>query len=1225
MERISISSGKTAIEPCSEQPNENPRMVNQPLPQPAQKKRFWQRSPKVKMEVTRLLAQGDSTAYAISLGLVTPSSAMSTIHDHHQTCPSANQDDCRRLKEAVMTIIINVLRTMATVRDSAKPKLVQPYHVYATMAGIASYVAARNFLRDFLAHSLVIQATQETFTTYVNFGMAILVTPKHHTMDLLDALERAVETSTAYTEPLSSNAAKKIARGLYYSLLTSRKTSSSQRRQLHLLPLPVTVSAKRLVELAKRLAMDTCLQNTAAQINTAAGLLSNNFFPTTLYVGLKAWAFLKDKAWWEAPAIHLMGYQRAGQMLCWKRGEMPPIVRTGRLQAAAPASSAYKPLTSLDIPPVTLANIAQVDAAVFKPYLDKIGKFYESAGILEDDSPGPEKPLSATIMSSGPCLTNIPTVYFNSDFHLENPRIFDVVTERSELVPAHATGGAPRTAQATNAILQENISWYVDTVEMHRIASISLASASFSTTLGSLHDMHLEVTDSVGRIKALRDKLHVLDGEIAIHGDLFQKRQRLRNLHLLQDCILQLKHIVDGLAACESLVDNGDLDKAVDSITSLEKLISGEPSSSGTPCIMEGQTIQLGDLSSAAALQGVYEDLATLRVRIGKAYEARCLGLLLGDLRRHVEAVSKQEVLIRWTGAFVLPRGGYTQEVPALPSYLSSTGGLSSELHKILTGLHRAKQPMIVSTYREAVLKEIRNIIQRPLPSANDKDLSHPQKSSILARNLRALEPGNAGAMFAKIYVGITETLRRVSTQVKLLLEVTSLIHHDSSIAARQTQELHKAIDLPSLLSEAVDVAQCRILKLLEVRSDQSTHLSRTWFLRYFSLNLGFVSECESISGRSGTAFKTVVNKHIKQCIQHYGETEIQTLTQGMESDQWEATDFTENDTAELNRILSSCSTTDPPPEWSDGLKVWIPCGSNGDPPEGQSRSSSSKSRTKTKACIGEQEYVLPSSAILCMNGLSSFLQLVSGMPSIAPDISALLVSYLRHFLACCTRLVLDAGARESAAKLKNITSKHLALASQALGFIAILTSYVRELFRRKTGLRVVEFDELEGLYLEHQNRIHDKLVDIMSRLLASRVRALEGIDWENDGQKEAHPYMAELVKDTTSLHRILTKIMPKEQVVSMVMVPVFLTYKAQLGQAFQEIIGRPSMTEVGLDSLLLDVQYFESNLGRIGGFDDAGGYLTTIVKAAQHVKMAVLDAPSAAAVETEREENEES
>lgn len=212
-------------------------------------------------------------------------------------------------------------------------------------------------------------------------------------------------------------------------------------------------------------------------------------------------------------------------------------------------------------PPVTLTNIAQVDAAEFKPYLGQIGTFYKplprversgnegtdnlhkrsretdnSAGIL-DANLGPEKPLPATRKSSVPPLANIPAVYFNSHFHLENPRIFDAVTERSELVlpqqgtlaeekvPANASGGAPRKALATNAILQEKISSYVDIVEMHLIAFISLASTSFSAALGSLQDIHIEVTNSVGRIKALRDKLHDLDQEIAVHGDIVQKRQ----------------------------------------------------------------------------------------------------------------------------------------------------------------------------------------------------------------------------------------------------------------------------------------------------------------------------------------------------------------------------------------------------------------------------------------------------------------------------------------------------------------------------------------------------------------------------------------------------------------------------------------------------------------------------------------------------------------------------
>ncbi|KAK7414109.1 hypothetical protein QQX98_007052 [Neonectria punicea] len=800
--------------------------------------------------------------------------------------------------------------------------------------------------------------------------------------------------------------------------------------------------------------------------------------------------------------------------------------------AAAQASGAHKHLTARDIPPVTLTNIAHVDTAEFKPYLVQLGAFYERLRRLEAS----EEEAAATLpkTSGPPPLTTIPAVYFDANFHLENPRTFDVVTERSEVVrrldetkvPANASARAPRKALATNAILQEKLSWYIDTAEMHLIASISAAATSFFAALGSLRELHAEAASSVERIKALRRELDVLDQETAINGlHIVQKRQRWGNLQRLQDAILQLKHIVDSVAACESLVDNGDVDEASEGIASLEKLISGEPGFSKTPCRADGQNVQLRDLRGAAALQGVHDDLATLRFRIGKAYETRCLSLLVGDLRRHSEAVSTQEVLVRWTGAFVRPRGAYTQEHPVLPSYLSLTGGLRSELLETLTGLHRAKHLTIAAAaYREAALKEIRNLVRRSLPSADDEDsesmvssstmiggtrLSQQQKSSILARNLRALEPGDAEAMLIEIYVSVTETLRRLTTQVKLLLDVASSLDYDSSIVARQTQELHKAIDLPRLLGEAVDIAQDRIVKLLRVRSEQSTRLSRAWFLRYFSLNLGFV---------------------------------------------------------------------------------------------------------------GEQVFVLPSSAILCTNGLSHFLQLISGMPSMAADISTSLVSYLRHFNACCTRLVLDAGARQSAG-LKNITSKHLALASQALAFIATLTGHVGEFVRRHAGrgattLRVVEFDEVKHICQEQQSRMYDKMVEIMSRLAGSHVKALKGIDWDQ-GQKDAHAYMATLAKDTTSLHGTLTKTMPKETV-CMVMVAVFLSYKVQFGQAFQEI---GPMTELGRDSMLLDVEFFKSNLGTIEGFGDAGEYLTALVKA-KDVEIAALDAPAAAA-DTERTDTE--
>ena len=172
-------------------------------------------------------------------------------------------------------------------------------------------------------------------------------------------------------------------------------------------------------------------------------------------------------------------------------------------------------------------------------------------------------------------MATIPNVYFDDDFHLENPRTFDVVSERSEVVrpvpgsvddkaPSNGSVAAPRKALATNAILQEKLSWYMDTIEMHLINSISTASTTFFTALGSLRELHSEAAESVDRIRTLRQELEALDVEIAQSGlDIVQKQRRRENLQQLNDAVVQLRHIVEGVAACELLVDKGEVEQGL--------------------------------------------------------------------------------------------------------------------------------------------------------------------------------------------------------------------------------------------------------------------------------------------------------------------------------------------------------------------------------------------------------------------------------------------------------------------------------------------------------------------------------------------------------------------------------------------------------------------------------------------------------------------------------------
>ncbi|KAI2615869.1 Vps54-domain-containing protein [Hypoxylon sp. NC1633] len=986
----------------------------------------------------------------------------------------------------------------------------------------------------------------------------------------------------------------------------------------------------------------------------------------------------------------------------------PPIVRTGLLpHTSAPVSSAHKPPTARDIPPVTLTNIARVDPAEFKPYLVQVGALYEQlrrvkesddddsdhvfgratadefAGFVDDghlkpgSRPSSSRKVSASSVrsvsptespslrpmrrrsSSGfsrkaaaqgpPPLSTIPNVYFDDDFHLENPRTFDVVSERSEVVrpppgsaeekiAANGSASAPRKTLATNAILQEKLSWYMDTIEMHLISSISTASTTFFTALGSLKELHSEAAESVDRIKTLRQELEALDREIATSGlDIVQKQRRRENLQQLNDAVKQLKEIAESVAACEALVDSGELDKALDSIDSLEKLIAGERSVRSSKD--GGQRPQLRDLRDAVALQGVNGDISTLRFRIGKAFESKFIDILLGDLRRHVDTVSTQDVLLRWSSSAMRSRGTHSREPSVYPAYLAATDGLRSQLMPTLDGLHRSKHVTIaIASYREVVLREIRMLVKRPLPTSNDDDnesvisastmnskrLTQQEKSSILARNLRALDEQDAEALFVKMYTSVTETLRRLSTQVKVLFDVASSIGEQPSFesglksppplkspplnsANRNLQEdIHLTMDMANLLGQAVDVSQEKIVKILRVRSNQSSHLPLVWFLRYFTLNLYYANECEAISGRSGTSLKNIVNSQIKDFIQLHGDAEKQKLAQGMESDQWNAKDFTDENTMLLNRILDS-STKDSA-AWLEGSKIWIPFSETDGKEDSGGRpraESNGASKEKTRSAIIDGEpFSLPNSAILCLEGMSHFLHLISGIPSMASDVSSSLIAYLQLFNSRCTQLILGAGATRSAG-LKNINSRHLALASQALSFISTLIPHVREFVRRHAGsgasvnnnnvaALMGEFDKVKRLFQEHQNSIYDKLVEIMSGRAATHARSMKTLDWDQKTEAAVNLYVESLVKDTVMLHRALAKHVP-DGTVRFIMTSVFGSYKSQLGESLQSLEAK---SEAAIKRMGSDIEYLASRLSKIDGFGDTGDHLLSIVKA---------------------------
>ena len=132
-------------------------------------------------------------------------------------------------------------------------------------------------------------------------------------------------------------------------------------------------------------------------------------------------------------------------------------------------------------------------------------------------------------------------------------------------------------------------------------------------------------------------------------------------------------------------------------------------------------------------------------------------------------------------------------------------------------------------------------------------------------------------------------------------------------------------------------------------------------------------------------------------------------------------------------------------------------------------------------------------------------------------------------------QVILGAGAMQSAG-LKNITAKHLALASQSIGVMVVLVPKLKECMESyvssKQANLLSEFDRIVNDYTNHQNEIHTKLVAIMNERFTAHVKAMQSIQWDEEEKegvvgKHANVYMETLVTETIRLHKVLSKYLP--------------------------------------------------------------------------------------------------
>lgn len=931
----------------------------------------------------------------------------------------------------------------------------------------------------------------------------------------------------------------------------------------------------------------------------------------------------------------------------------PKSVNSRRTTAfTSSAAVPFRAPTTKDIPPVVLTKVPKLQREEFNRYIADITQDYDtfygtkfsggdhgssggddlqsiisysmsnmSLGDISVNMPGDQsldqevvddfsadsEPIN--IESQIAPLNTIPDVFFSEDFKLDNPRVFDIVSERSQIVKedeptnglaikvTHAEDGSAmghatvisdsKKILLNNSILQEKLSWYIDTVELHLIREISNASTSFFSALDDLKGIQSSSAALVERTENIKKGLEAVDRTLAVNGIRSLKlHQRRKNVARLGQTFDQLSLILEKSDDAESsLLGRNDAASCMDIIDGVEALISGTNDSKNfVKMWTEGWNYPISDVRSIKGLDGLRESLVRLRTKAGESYSALFTNLLMQDLTMHVENVSTADTMDRLSEFLSRGKSINSEKTTKNTSYLSVDPKFREKLKSMVQALVRSGNALsAIKEYREAVIKKAKDEVRIVLPSRDDDDSSISSNmmgargggGSSLAQSLRELSPRQVEKMLLECYSSLSELFRRLLTQQKVLLD-TILSMGDIPAGVMEINEI-----MPS----AVGISQTRISKVLKVRREQVAALSMRQFLGYYSLNGMFISECEALCGDPCEDLSGVLAMQIKTFISSFHSRQERILTEVMNKDNWKEVEISQEFQSLVDMIISAEQKD--PPSWTNLIVEVL----NRDSPEPSAEGQTNNAETKSvrqrprNVFAGERSFIISNGAIEVITLSTSYMEAAVLLPHLSGDIVNNLVGLLRQFNTLANQLILGAGATRTAG-LKHITAKHLALASESLGFVAYMAESIQKFFRRnvvnQSQALLPEFSSVAEGLRKHQEEIHQKFVTLMSDKINMHCAAISKTDWAQPVTKQppVHKYMEDLIKETSILVKIMKGILPKETYL-LIISRIFDIYKRQLLDAYTKVEFKSSVEK---KNMLQDLELFRERLGNVEG-----------------------------------------
>ncbi|KAI9509602.1 Vps54-like protein-domain-containing protein, partial [Russula earlei] len=901
-----------------------------------------------------------------------------------------------------------------------------------------------------------------------------------------------------------------------------------------------------------------------------------------------------------------------------------------------PHKRSAPPKAHTAVPSVPRAELPRVRRKDFDGYLSAIvpewGAFRHNAELgasgsmqLEDSSTElfnqPDSQRTPLPPQSLPSLSSVPEIFFKPHFDLGDPRTFDLVAE----VPSSSSSFASRSRSTSPPIahdpstlahslpLLEKLSHHADTIEQHLVHEIALRATPFFAALSNLQDLQADSARCLEHVQTLRAQLGGVcesGARLGLRG--VQREVRLAHLREVQSNVQAVRGVIKTVGVVRGLVDSKQWGAALDGVDVLRAMWDGpttaapSPQGSALPSVAEGPSEDEKEVVSPG--EGHVPVPPALAIPLSKLKAFSALPSQLHTLTREITSSLTTE-LVAALRISLLERLHRTASLP-------TDQDVCDRLCPLIQGLVRTKNLReSIAEWRGVVLDEVQGIVQQHIPSFNPG--VDPQKESTDASwvtFLRSITHQEFQVLLRSILLGFLNCISGLQALNSNITTVLGGIR--PQVQPSELTAIHDS--LFDALSSTAESANVLTSKVLSARADQHVKLGLHEFVEVFNECWSFVVHCEVICKRMIVGLRGAVVSQAKSFLQAFHQSRINQSAKLVEDEQWSQAEVPASLQQAINLILDAAvhdprefvlkiatavaapSSPLPPPPSSQTQAS----GSDSRPSSPQPSSPRSSSRgngapthsSRKHIRIEERNYFTVPATQDTLHLLSDYLKVIVNLSLLTTDTMSRTIEFLKAFNSRTCQVVLGAGAMRSAG-LKNITAKHLALASQSLSIVIALIPYIRETFRRHLSLKqavmLVEFDKLKRDYQEHQNEIHAKLIAIMGDRLTAHIKSLNAIKWEfPQANPGVNDYMELLVKETVTLHKVLSRYL-SSAVVEFVMSEVFAAINHRLSEEYIKI---ELPTFDAKERLLTDARYLHEKFSVLKAPGTPTAVLETLV-----------------------------